>query len=498
MLAQLSPQLIIGIIVVYFLILIVISRVTAKTGDNETFFNAGKSSKWWMVAIGMIGASLSGVTFISIPGVVGKEGLNNGFSYLQTVMGYLLGYLVIATVLMPIYYRYNLTSIYTYLGKRLGKVSYKTGAGFFLLSRIVGASFRLYLVAIVLDLFVTGPIGLEFYQTVLITIILIWTYTNKGGIKTIVITDVFQTVSMLTAAVLTIYAITQALGHTIWEIPSVIADSDYSQVFFFESGWSDPNNFFKQFLSGAFITIAMTGLDQDMMQKNLTCRSLPEAQKNVFLFSIVLIAANIIFLSLGALMYMYIGEMNIAAPQSTDQLYPTLALQHLPSAVGIAFVIGLIAAAYSSADSALTSLTTSFCIDFLGFKANDKTNEAKNRRTRKLVHIGFSLILFAAIMIFNAVNDSSVINSLFKAAGYTYGPILGLFAFSIFTSRKVKDQYVLFLCLFSAVFSFVLDYRSEDWFDGFTFGFLILLLNGLITFLGLLSLSSPTTEANIK
>lgn len=493
----LDPMTIILIICAYFMVLMGISYFTAGNSSNTTFFTGGKSSPWWMVAIGMIGATLSGVTFISIPGVVGRDGYNTDFSYMQSVIGYVFGYLFIATVLLPIYYRYNLTSIYQYLGKRLGVVSYKTGAGFFLLSRIIGASFRLYLVAMVLDMFVTGPLGVSFGATVAISILLIWTYTSFGGIKTIVVSDVVQTVSILAAAGLSIYAILGALGYGLTDLPSVIADSPYSQVFFFDEGWSDPNNFFKQFLTGVCMTIAMTGLDQDMMQKNLTCKTLKDSQKNMATFSIILVIANLLFLSLGALMYMYIADKGLELDTSADKYYPTIALQHLGPAVAVTFILGLIAAAYSSADSALTSLTTSFCVDFLGMKAEDNTTK-NEKMTRFAVHLGFSFVLFLVIMVFHWINDDSVINKLFKVSGYTYGPLMGLFGFAIFTRRRLRDDWVLLICVISVIICYVLDVNSKEWFNGFTFGFLNLLLNGLLTFGGLMLLSLGLSSSKSK
>lgn len=485
---NLSPELILSIVAGYFLVLMGVSWYTSRKADNADFFIAGRQSPWILVAIGMIGASLSGVTFISIPGAVGAGGSNQAFSYMQMVFGYLLGYMVIAHVLMPLYYRLNLTSIYSYLEQRFGFFSYKTGAAYFLLSRIIGASFRLYLVAIVLQQFVMAPFGIPFWGTVAITILLIWVYTFQGGIKTIVWTDTLQTVCMLTAVVLTIFAIGDALEQDISGLISLIQNSDYAQLFFFEGGWADPNNFFKQFVSGALITVVMTGLDQDMMQKNLSCRTLGEAQKNVYLFSVILVFANLLFLTLGALLYIYAASIGLEIPEKTDQLYPTLALLHLSPTIGIVFILGLIAAAYSSADSALTALTTSFCVDFLDFEKTDKTEEEK-KKTRWAVHIGFSLILLTVILIFDALSNDAVINELFKIAGYTYGPILGLFVFGMFTNRQLRDKLVIPVCIVAPIVSYFINNNSAELFGGFQFGFLIIALNGLITFLGLWAIS---------
>lgn len=484
---DITAGLIFGIIALYFLVLMLISYLTGKGANNETFFVANRQSPWYLVAFGMIGTSLSGVTFISIPGQVGGDDANMAFSYMQMVLGYLLGYVVIATVLLPLYYRLKLVSIYTYLEERFGFYAYKTGAAYFLLSRVIGASFRLYLVAIVFQTICTlTGIVVPFWLTVLVTILLIWVYTFKGGIKTIVWTDTLQTLFMLTAVILTIFAIGTALEKNISELTGLVWQSDYSQIFFFEGGWSDPNNFFKQFISGALIAIVMTGLDQDMMQKNLTCRSLKEAQLNIFSFSIVLVFANLLFLTLGALLYLYASNIGLMIPEKTDLLYPTIALEHLPPTAGIVFILGLIAAAYSSADSALTALTTSFCVDFLGFE--QKNNNIKNKqKTRWMVHIGFSVLLFLVILIFHTLSNDSVINTLFKAAGYTYGPILGLFAFGMLTDLKVREQWIIPICILAPILSYFLN--AYDFFIDFKLGFLIILLNGGLTFLGLFAAS---------
>lgn len=490
-----TPTIILSVIIAYFLLLIGISYFTGKDANNEEFFLAGRKSNWLVVAFGMIGASLSGVTFISVPGTVGAGGANQAFSYMQVVFGYLLGYAVIALVLMPLYYRLKLTSIYTYLEQRLGWNAYKTGAAYFLLSRILGASFRLYLVAIVLQGFVFGPLGIPFWATVATTILLIWVYTFRGGINTIIWTDTLQTASMLLAVIITIFSIGSALETDLGGLIDYVRNSEYSQVFFFDGGWSDPNNFFKQFISGALITIVMTGLDQDMMQKNLSCPNIRDAQKNMFTFSAVLVFANLLFLSLGALLYIYAANVGLTLPEQSDQLYPMIALNHLSPVVGIIFVIGLIAAAYSSADSALTALTTSFCVDFLDFEKSERTEQEK-KKIRFRVHIGFSVVLFLVIIIFSLINDQAVISQLLKVAGYTYGPLLGLFAFGMITDLKVNNRWVIPICLAAPILTFVLDYYSTDIFYGFQFGYLNLAVNGLLTFVGLLTISYhvPKTE----
>ena len=477
-----GPALLLGIVTAYFLILFIIARITGKDASNEEFFLAGRRSRWYVVAFGMIGASLSGVTFISVPGLVGlEEGRNMNFSYMQMVMGYLLGYLLIMFVLMPLYYRMQLTSIYTFLEHRLGRMAYKTGAAYFLLSRTVGASLRLFLVALVFDQFITGPLGVPFLVTVAIIIALIWVYTFQGGINTIIWTDTLQTLFMILAVILTILSIGHALDKNWGEMVELVRGSTYSKTFFMSEGWADPNNFFKQFFSGALIALVMTGLDQDMMQKNLSCRNLKEAQWNMGSFSIVLVFVNLLFLFLGALLYIYFANLGFEVPARTDKLFPTAAIEHLGTGTAVVFLIGLMAATYSSADSALTSLTTSFCIDFLGFKEGENT--AENKKKRWLVHIGFSLVLLAFISIFNALNDEAVVTKIFILAGYTYGPLLGLFSFGILTNFKVNDWGVLPVCLIAPILSYWLN--ANDLFIGFSLGNLIILLNGLITFFGL-------------
>ncbi len=485
---QISSSIILLIIVSYFLVLLSISYFTTRNADSQSFYLGNRKSPWFVVAFGMIGATLSGVTFISVPGAVGAGGANMAFSYMQMVFGYLIGYLIIATVLMPIYYKLNLTSIYGYLEERFGPTSYKIGAAYFILSRVIGASLRLFLVAIVLDQFVLGPLGIPFLLTVIISILLIWSYTFIGGIKTIIWTDTMQTICMLTAVTLTIIFICNSLDISISNIGPSIKASGLGQMFFFEDGWSDPNNFYKQFISGALLALVMTGLDQDMMQKNLSCKTLKDAQKNMFVFSIILIFANVLFLSLGALLYIYANQMGIDIPSRSDQLYPTLALEHFSPVIGVFFILGLIAAAYSSADSALTALTTSFSVDILDIEKKN-WSVAQKKRTRLLVHIGFSFILVVVIVIFNSLNDGAVINKVFIAANYTYGPLLGLYTFGVLHKRLILDKWVILVCLASPILSYIINMYSAEWFNGFSFGFLILALNGFITYLGLWILS---------
>ncbi|PQJ73447.1 sodium:solute symporter [Polaribacter butkevichii] len=470
-----QPLYILLLIVAYFSVLIFISYITGKSADNKTFFKANNSSPWYLVAFGMIGASLSGVTFISVPGWIEAQSM----SYFQMVLGYVLGYAVIGLVLLPLYYKLNLTSIYSYLDDRFGNYSYKTGASFFLLSRVVGAAFRLFLVANVLQVILFDAYGIPFWVTVSITILLIWLYTFKGGIKTIVWTDTLQTLFMLVAVGVCIYTISGEME--IDNLFTYVADSELSKTFFFEDV-NAGNYFWKQFLSGAFIAVVMTGLDQDMMQKNLTCRNLKDAQKNMFWFTIVLVIVNFFFLALGVLLTDYAQQNGIDAHK--DQLFPIIATQgNLGLATALFFLLGLIAAAYSSADSALTSLTTSFSIDILEIDKKKEKNEQE--KIRKKIHIMFSFILIATILIFKYfIADASVIAKIFTFAGYTYGPLLGLYAFGMFTKMNVKDKIVPAICFIAPVLTFVISYYSKEKL-GFDFGFFVLVLNGALTFIGL-------------
>lgn len=472
-----QPTYILLLIATYFGVLLFISHLTNKGGSNSDFFKAGKQSPWYIVAFGMIGASLSGVTFISVPGWVEAS----KFSYFQVVLGYTLGYAVIGTVLLPLYYKLNLTSIYTYLGGRFGRYSYKTGASFFLLSRVVGASFRLYLVAIVLQELVFNELGIPFWVTVTITILLIWLYTFRSGIKTIVWTDTLQTLFMLISVGVAIYYVSEDLGYSGASLYDFVVESDLSRVFFFDD-WKSGDHFVKQFLSGAFIAIVMTGLDQDMMQKNLTCRNLRDAQKNMFWFTIVLTIVNMVFLILGLLLTVFAQENGLDAQK--DQLFPTIATDAgLGLGMAIFFILGLIAAAYSSADSALTSLTTSFSIDILDIEK--KYSEKQQVQIRKKIHISISLLLILVIIMFKyVIADASVIAKLFTFAGYTYGPLLGLYAFGMFTKWRIKDSFVPSIAIVTPIVGGLISYYSMLWFR-FDFGFFVLILNGSLTFLGL-------------
>jgi Na+/proline symporter len=487
---QLSPQIILGIIVAYFLMLIGIAFITSRgSSDNESFFMAKRQSPWYLIAIGMIGTSISGITFISVPGNVDATSM----SYMQMVFGFVTGYVIIAFVLMPMYYRLNLISIYTYLDKRFGRNSYKTGSAFFLLSRTVGSGFRLYLAAMVLHQFVTSPFGIPFWVTVAITIGLIWSYTFRGGVKTIIWTDLIQTLCLLVTLVMTISMLGDKLNLSFTGIVDTVFSSPKSQIFFFENGWSDPKNFFKQFLAGVSVCIVMSGLDQDIMQKNLTVKTLRGAQINMLSYGALLGFINLLFLSLGVLLFIYAKQNNIAIPivngtPRTDLLFPTIALQYSTPTIGVLFFLGILASTYASADSALTALTTAFCIDFLGFEKREETKA--NNQTRTLVHLGFSLVLFIIIIIFYYINKASVIKAIYDAASYTYGPLLGLFTFGFLTNRNINDKLAPWICCISPIITYILNANSEAWFNNYKFGFELLILNGLITFLGLLAIST--------
>jgi len=472
------------LVLAYFVVLILISFLTNKSGSNSEFFQANRQSPWYLVAFGMIGASLSGVTFISIPGTVAFS----SFSYFQVVLGYTIGYAVISLVLLPLYYRLNLTSIYTYLDTRFGAKAYKTGASYFILSRIIGASFRLFLVANVLQLVVFDALGIPYYVTVSITILLIWLYTFRSGIKTIVWTDTLQTLFMLIALGISIYFISDALE--IKDLWAYLETHNNFQIFFFED-YKSADFFFKQFISGMFIAIVMTGLDQDMMQKNLTCRTLKDAQKNIFWFTIVLTVVNFLFLFLGLLLTDYADMQGIT--ETRDDLFPAVATSGtLGIAIAVTFILGLIAAAYSSADSALTSLTTSISIDIL--EIQKRYSEASQTRVRKTIHIFISLVLIAVMMVFKyAIADKSVINKLFEFAGYTYGPLLGLYAFGLFTRWIVKDRWIPIIAIIAPILSYVVSDLSLTYLN-FEFGFFILILNGALTFLGLVLIRGQHDE----
>ncbi len=475
-----DPILVLGIILGYFLVLIGISWLTSRKADTTAFFTGNRKSPWYLVAFGMVGATLSGVTFISVPGEVG----NSAFSYLQFVFGNIVGYWIVAAILLPLYYRLNLVSIYTFLQQRFGERSYKTGSFFFLISKLVGAAFRLFLVAGVLQIAFFDAFHIPFSLTVVVTIALIWVYTFRGGIKTIVWTDTLQTLFLVSAVIFTILAISNELGWNIKDIYSGVMNDSNSKIFFW--GWRTGNNFFKQFVAGMFITIVMVGMDQDMMQKNLTCKNQKEAQKNMIVFSFSFLVTVFLFLGLGVLLYIYARKSGISIPESSDDLYPLLALNHLGLPVGIAFLLGITAAAYSSADSALTALTTSFSVDFLNI---EKYDEEKRLRIKKWSHLLFSVLLIFVILIFKAINNQSIVVAVFKVAGYTYGPLLGLFVFGLYTKRKVTDKWVPYVGLSAPIICFFISNYSEVLFNGYKFGFELLIVNGLVTIAGLFLVS---------
>ena len=474
-----SPFLILGCVGVYFCFLLIIAWRTSRNATSAAYYLGNKASPWYAVAFGLIGDSLSGVTFISVPGQVGAA----QFSYLQVVMGYVLGYMVIAQVLLPLYYRLNLTSIYSYLRERFGPASQKSGAFFFLLSRTTGAAARLYLAANVMQAFVFDQWRIPFWFTVSVIIVLILVYTLKGGIRTLVWTDTFQSSFLVIGVVFSIWAIASELDLGIGGILSAVQSSEHAQIFFWD--WQDQHYFWKQFLSGVSLAIVMTGLDQNMMQKNLSCRSLREAQKNIYAFTGVMFVVNIFFLSLGALLYHYAKVKGLEIPSDTDQLFPFLAFQHLGVFAGLVFVAGLTAATFSSADSVLTTLTTSFCIDLLGIDRRPDLSDVRKTALRHRIHIIFAVVLLLVILAFKALNSQAIITAVLMLAGYTYGPLLGLFAFGLFSRTKVKDKWVPLICTLSPVICFALDANSERLFNGYRFGFELLILNGSLTFVGL-------------
>ena len=467
-----SPLLVFSVIALYFTLLIIVSVITSRRANSDTFFRANKSSPWYLVAFGMIGASISGVTFISVPGDVG----NIAFGYFQLVLGYIPGYMFIYLVLLPLYYKFDLISIYSFLDRRFGPVAYKTGSLFFLASQTMGASLRLFLAAIVLQIAFFDAFGIPFYITVACTILLIWIYTFKGGIKTIVWTDTLQTTFMLSALLLTVYAIGRSMDLNLSGMINAISENNNSRIF--EWDWHSQQNFFKQFFSGAFIAIVMTGLDQNMMQKNLTCRNLKDAKKNMFWMSISLLPVNLLFLGLGALLYIFAAKNNIEIPARSDELYPLIALKHFDVYVGILFLLGIVSAAFSSADSALTALTTAFCFDFLEFQKKDEKTKQKQRLW---VHIAFSVLMLIVIVVFRAINDQSVIKSVFTVAGYTYGPLLGLFFYGLFTKWKANDKSIPVIAVLSPVMCFFIQYYFKE-FQNYTMGYELLMLNGVLTF----------------
>ena len=465
-------MVIIVTILAYFCILLVFSRFTSRRATNSTFYRADRRSPWYMVAFGMIGASISGITFVSVPGMAVKTDM----TYLQMCFGFIFGYLIVAFVLLPVYYRLNLTTIYTYLQTRLGRRAYKTGSSFFLLSKLIGAAVRFYVVCIILQRFVLDQLGIPFLVTVVFMVGLIWLYTRKGGIKTLVWTDSFQTLCMFLALILIIFHVMTALHLNLNQAVTAIANDSHSRVFIWQD-WTSKQNFWKMFLSGIFIVIVMTGLDQDMMQKNLTCKSLREAQKDMCSYGLAFVPANLLFLSLGILLMMLSHREGIAIPCATDDLLPMFAATgSLGSLVIVLFTIGIVAASFSSADSAMTALTTTWCVDIMEKKDDEKL--------RKRTHLGFALLFVVFILAFKALNSTSVIDAIYIICSYTYGPLLGLFAFGLFTCWQVNDRYVPYIAIISPIICFAIETITRQ-ITGYEFGYELLMVNGLLTFVGL-------------
>jgi len=465
------------IIIAYFLVLLLISFIVGrKSTDNDAFFLGNRKSPWWIVSIGMIGASLSGISFVSVPGMV--RGID--FTYMQTVFGFVFGYLVVAKVLLPLYYKLNLTTIYTYLDTRFGKHSYKTGAAFFLLSKTIGAAARLYIVALILQTFVFDSLGVPFWLNVCFTVFLIWLYTFRSGIKTIVWTDTLQTVVLLGALVLIIVQTARLINMDFGEMLSTMLQSEQTRIFVFDD-WHSTQNFFKQFFSGIFIVIVMTGLDQDMMQKNLTCKNLREAKKNMYWYGISFVPINFLFLGLGAMLLMLASQNNIQLPNASDEILPMFAANYLGKTSLVLFIVGIVAATFSSADSALTSLTTSFSVDILGIQQQDAQ---KAKRTRIKIHILISLIFIVTILLFKSLNNRSIIDAIFTIVAYTYGPLLGMYAFGLFTKLRTTDKFVPYIAVASPIICGLLNWISSNFWN-YSFGYELLMLNGLLTFFGM-------------
>lgn len=473
-----TPVSILITIVAYFIILFTVSYIAGRKADNEGFFVGNRKSAWYVVAFAMIGSSISGVTFVSVPGMVAAS----GFSYLQMVLGFVAGQIIIAFVLIPLFYRMNLVSIYEYLENRFGLSSYKTGAWFFFISKMLGAAVRLFLVCLTLQLLVFEPFHLPFILNVIITVALVWLYTFRGGVKSLIWTDSLKTFCLVVSVVLCIYYIASDLKLGFGSMIATISENDFSRMFFFDDV-NDKRYFFKQFLAGVFTMIAMTGLDQDMMQRNLSCKNFKDSQKNMITSGISQFFVILLFLMLGVLLYTFTAQHGIESPEKSDELFPMIATgDYFPAIVGVLFIIGLISSAYSAAGSALTALTTSFTVDILGAK-----NKAENDlvKIRKRVHIGMAIIMGIVIFVFNQLNNTSVIDAVYILASYTYGPILGLFAFGIFTKKQVRDKYIPIVAIVSPILCFILQENSEKWFNGYQFSYELLIFNALFTFIGL-------------
>jgi SSS family transporter len=509
-----SATILFSFVIGYFILLLVVAYFTSRNSNNDSFFIGNRSSNWMLVAFGMIGTSLSGVTFVSVPGTVGDYAgtAHKAFAYFQVVLGYFIGYFVIAFVLLPLYYRMNLTSIYNYLQKRFGNISYKTGSLFFILSRTVGATARLYLVIFVLQEFILGSLGIPFIVTTLVILLMILLYTFEGGVKTIVYTDTLQTSFMLLGLIVCVVYILSNMGVTLGEAMQTMHDRGYSKVF--NTDVNSKGFFLKQIIGGMFITIAMTGLDQEMMQKNISVKTLRDSQKNMISFNFVLVVVNFLFLFLGGLLYIYAlnhgaeyqqaanGKWQVLLDNKNiigDPMFPTLALQMMPQAISIIFIIALISALFPSADGALTALTSSFCIDILGIKRREDLNEKQRKRIRLTVHLTFTLVFMLCILIFKSIGDRSIIDRILDLAGYTYGPLLGLFSFGIFTKRTLPDNYLVTgICLAAPLVCIFISQNAAKWFGGYQIGIELLLINGIITFLGLLAISKKTQPVQTK
>jgi len=491
---MISPLLILGCVGLYFGFILIISFFTSRNSSAYSYFLGNKVSPWYVVAFGMLADSLSGVTFISVPGAVGTA----KFGYMQLVFGYFFGYIIISQVLLPLYYRRQFISIYSYLGQRFGYFAEKTGSILFILSRLLGAGARLYLTASVIQLFFFDPFHIPFWFNVSVTILLIILYTTRGGIKTLVWTDTFQSLFLLLGVLFSLMVIGSAMQYNLAGMVTAVSNSDYAHIFFWD--WREKSFFFKQFFGGVFIAVAMTGLDQNMMQKNLSCKSLAEAQKNISWFSVVMVITNVFFLCLGALLWMYKDRfqidlpLNIAGKPDTDKLFPILALHHLGIWAGLSFILGLTAATFSSADSVLTTLTTTFYVDILQLDKDITQSESSKRKKRTLTHIAFAFLLLSVILLFKAINSSAVIDTVLRVAGYTYGPLLGLFFFGILTRRSTIDKYIPFICLLSPLLIYVLDINSQNWLGGYKFSSELLIVNGLLTFTGLWLVSSKKLD----
>lgn len=483
-----SPVLLFSFVIGYFLILLTVAWYTGKNSNNHSFFIGNKNSNWMLVAFGMVGTSLSGVTFVSVPGAVAKE----SFAYVQITLGYLIGYVLIAFVLLPLYYRLNLTSIYHFLSSRLGYHSYKTGSSFFILSRVLGATARLYLVVNILQEAILNSFHIPFWATTLIILVMILLYTFEGGVKTIVYTDTLQTTCMLAGLVICVFYILNQLNMGFVDSLQAMNDRGYSKIFF-----TDPNSkffFLKQIIAGAFITVTMTGMDQEMMQKNISVKTLKDSQKNVMSMAITLASVIVIFLFLGGLLYLYAENLNIAV--SGDKIFPVLAMEHMPPVVSIIFIIALISALFPSADGAITALTSTFCIDIIGIQRRADLTEAAQKKIRQRVHLTFAAIFLVFVLIFKWVNDPSMIGLLLKIAAYTYGPLLGLFTFGIITKRVVKDALVPYVCIAAPIICFIIDKYQKSLLGSYEVGLELLIINGTITFLGLILISKKGNGTN--